>query len=72
MTLEMSSMPKMSEITKKRGRPEVNSVPLTLRLPPDLIEALDEWRAEQPVPPNRADVLRIALVDWLRDKGYLK
>lgn len=61
-----------SKNTKKRGRPSVDSAPITLRLPANLMGALDEWRDEQPIPPKRADVLRFALVEWLKGKGVLK
>jgi hypothetical protein len=57
---------------KKRGRPGVDSEPITFRLPRDLLNALDEWRDKQPIPPKRADVLRVSLVEWLKGEGVLK
>jgi Arc/MetJ-type ribon-helix-helix transcriptional regulator len=62
-------MTNASKNTKKRGRPQVDSEPITLRLPSDLMASLDEWREGQPIPPKRADVVRFALVEWLKTKG---
>jgi hypothetical protein len=56
----------------ERDRPEVDSEPITLRLPRDLMGALDGWRDGQPIPPKRADVVRFALVEWLKRQGVLK
>lgn len=61
-----------SKVTKKRGRPVIDSEPITLRLPADLMGALDKWREQQQIPPKRADVVRFALVEWLKGKGVLK
>ena len=65
-------MTNSSKNDKKRGRPKIDSEPITLRLPADLMGELDEWRDEQPIPPKRADVLRFALVEWLKGKRKLK
>lgn len=62
----------MSEITKKSvGRPAVNAVPVTLRLPPDLLAALDKFAAEEKGF-NRPTTIRLILRDWLIGHSYLK
>lgn len=55
-----------------RGRPRVDSEPISLRIPRYLLDALDEWRVEQLIPPKRVDVVRVALIEWLKGKGVLK
>lgn len=55
-----------------RGRPPVDSEPITLRLPRDMLDALARFSAEQPAPqPSRTEALRIILKDWLVGSGYL-
>lgn len=55
-----------------RGRPRVDSEPMSLRIPRYLLDAIDRWRDEQLIPPKRVDILRVALVEWLKGKGVLK
>jgi hypothetical protein len=57
---------------KKRGRPEVDSEAVTVRLPRDLLTVIDAWREEQTIAPKRPDVLRLALVEWAKGKGIWK
>ncbi len=46
------------------------SVPISIRLPEDLLTDLDGWINGQRVPPNRAAVLAIALREFLdREAG---
>lgn len=61
-------------ITKKRGRPSTGLNPLIgVRLPPDLIEAIDVAIEAQPEPkPSRPEMIRRALGEWLQTKGYPK
>lgn len=40
----------MSEIRRKAGRPPVNATPVTVRIPPDQLAAVDAWIAAQPEP----------------------
>lgn len=41
------------------GRPRVDATPITLRLRPDVLTALDAWIAEQPDPkPSRPAAIR--------------
>ncbi|WGR54780.1 ribbon-helix-helix protein, CopG family [Paracoccus versutus] len=50
---------------KKRGRPPVDSEAINLRLPRELIEALDNRRRLEPDLPTRPEMIRRALVQWL-------
>ncbi len=44
---------------KKLGRPRVDAIPITMRVPPDEMAALDAWIAAQPDPkPTRQEALR--------------
>ncbi|GLK67022.1 hypothetical protein GCM10008179_06600 [Hansschlegelia plantiphila] len=53
----------MLETKSKGGRPPVGAVPVTVRLPPDLLHPLDAWIAQQPDPkPSRPEAIR-RLVD---------
>ena len=49
----------------KRGRPSVDSEAINLRLPRDLIEAIDDRRRIEPDLPTRPEMIRRALVQWL-------
>lgn len=49
----------MPESEKKRmGRPPVNSTPITLRLPPDLLAWVDAERAKLEPEPSRPEFIR--------------
>lgn len=62
----------MSETKKsKGGRPPVNATPVTVRIPPDLLKALDQSRSAQDGVPSRPEAIRLALAEWLRTRGYL-
>jgi Arc/MetJ-type ribon-helix-helix transcriptional regulator len=67
-------MTSISVIHKKRGRKPTGHAPvISLRLSDELQKALDAWIAAQPGPkPTRSEAIRLALQDWLRDKGHLK
>lgn len=55
----------------KIGRPSVDTEAVTLRLPRDMISALDDFRRSEDDLPTRPEAIRRALSDWLRSKGYL-
>lgn len=41
------------------GRPRVDAIPITMRVPPDEMAALDAWIAKQPPPtPTRQEAFR--------------
>ena len=50
---------------KKRGRPTVDSEAVNLRLPRELIEAIDDRRRKEADVPTRPEMVRRALVQWL-------
>jgi hypothetical protein len=59
---------------KKRGRPATGVTPHQgIRMPPELVAAVESWREEQPTPPpSRAEAIRQILTEHLKAKGYLK
>jgi hypothetical protein len=48
----------ISDVRKSRGRPAVNAVPITVRMPPDQLAKLDAWIAAQPSPMSRPEAIR--------------
>ena len=62
-------MSTLNNIKKKMGRPKVDSEPVTVRLVRQHLAALD--RAALDAGKTRPDVVREALADWLKRKGYL-
>lgn len=55
----------------KKGRPSVDTEPVNLRLPRDLIAAIDKLRTETDGIPSRPEVVRSILRDWLHENGRL-
>lgn len=55
----------------KRGRPAVDTEPLTVRAPRDLLEALDAFSADEPDRPSRPESVRRLLRDHLIGLGYI-
>lgn len=51
-----------------RGRPRVDSEPVNLRLPREMIEALDDVRRLEADLPTRPEMIRRALQEWLASK----
>ena len=49
----------------KRGRPSVDSEAINLRLPRELIEAIDDRRRIEADLPTRPEMIRRALMQWL-------
>lgn len=57
-------------IRKPRGRPRVDAKPLTVRVPPEELAALDAWIARQPEPkPSRPEALRRLAAKGLAGDG---
>ena len=56
----------------KKGRPAVDTEPVNLRLPRDMLEAIERYRREQETIPTRPEAVRQALRDWLTSRGYLE
>ena len=51
-------------VIKKMGRPPVDTEAVTVRLPRELIAALDDARRADPEMPTRQEVIRRVLLDW--------
>ena len=51
-----------------RGRPPVDTEAVTVRLPRDIIEKIDEIREIELGTQSRPDVIRRAIIEWLREK----
>ena len=49
-----------------RGRPKVDSEQITVRLPRDLLEALDDFRRQQDDLPTRPEAVRRILAERLK------
>lgn len=58
---------------KRRGRPATGVTPQQgVRMPSDLLNAVEEWRLAQPAPqPSRAEAIRFILRDWFVGHGLL-
>jgi Arc/MetJ-type ribon-helix-helix transcriptional regulator len=54
----------------KMGRPRVDTEAVNLRLPRDMIEAIDDLRRMQPDLPTRPEMIRRALAEWLEHAGH--
>ena len=63
----------MSETQKNRGgRPPVNATPVTVRVPPELLAALDSYSTHADGNPGRPETVRRIMRDWLMANGYLR
>ncbi|MEI4469672.1 ribbon-helix-helix protein, CopG family [Frigidibacter sp. MR17.24] len=49
--------------------PKKDTEALTLRLPREIIEAIDDQRREEKDLPTRPEMIRRALVEWLAGRG---
>ena len=49
---------------KKMGRPPVDTEAVTVRLPRELIAALDDARRMDPQMPTRQEIIRRVLTNW--------
>lgn len=56
--------------TNKGGRPRVDTEAVTLRLPRNVLEALERVRGAQQHA-TRPEAIRAILKDWLEMRGYL-
>jgi Arc/MetJ-type ribon-helix-helix transcriptional regulator len=55
----------------KLGRPSVDTEAVTVRLPRDMLEAIEAYRREQETIPSRPEAIRQMLSDWLASKGFM-
>jgi len=57
----------ISNVRKGPGRPSVGATPITVRIPPDQLAALDRWIEAQDEPrPSRPEAIRQILADNLK------
>jgi len=49
---------------KSRGRPPNDSQPVMVRMPQELLDAIDEFRRAQDDLPSRPEVVRRVVADW--------
>ena len=59
----------MSRITQ--ATTEVPHQNLTIRAPQEWLDKLDAWRTAQPVPPKRADVIRLAVLQFIGREDFI-
>lgn len=55
----------------KIGRPQIDTEAVTVRLPREVIEAVDAFRKEEADLPTRPEGIRRLLTAMLKEKGYL-
>ena len=53
----------------RMGRPKIDSEAITLRLPRDMIEAIDDRRRQEPDLPTRPEMIRRLLQIVLTDRA---
>ncbi len=53
----------MSKVTQ--ATTDVPHENLTIRAPREWLDRLDAWRAAQPVPPKRVDVIKLAVLQFI-------
>jgi len=58
---------------KKRGRPATGKTPIIgVRIEPDIIEAVEQYRLGKDPEINQSEAIRRILREWLAKNGYLK
>lgn len=65
----------VSNVRKKTGRPPVNAVPLSVRVPPDLLTAIDTFiseRADYGESLSRPEAVRRLTAEALQKMGLMK
>ncbi|MFN3687351.1 ribbon-helix-helix protein, CopG family [Salinarimonas sp.] len=61
------------DIRKKRGRPATGLMPmLTFRAPPEIVAALEEAARRAPDRPNRSEMIRRIVTEWLEGEGLVE
>jgi len=48
----------MAETKNRGGRPRIDATPVTVRVPPKLLAALDAFIADEPSAPTRPEAIR--------------
>ena len=57
---------------KKMGRPEMDTEPVTIRMPREMIRAIDDYRRTVEDLPTRPEVIRRVIADWLESVNKTK
>jgi hypothetical protein len=65
LLFDFSTSKSQQVIMKKIGRPKSETSAITLRLPDEMIKALDGVRREQEDIPTRPEMIRRIVSDWL-------
>lgn len=60
----------MSTKKEGRGRPRVDSERVDVRLPRDMLDALDRFIAESHPSIKRPEAVRIALREWMKNRKW--
>lgn len=58
----------IDDIIKTRGRPKADTTPILVRVPPDMLEAIDKFTDEFI---SRPSAVRLILRKWLVENGML-
>ncbi|GGK29578.1 hypothetical protein [Salinarimonas ramus] len=57
---------------KKRGRPPTGTDPhLSFRSPQKVTQAIERAAQAEPDRPNRSEMIRRIVTEWLRERGHL-
>lgn len=56
---------------KARGRPRTDATLIGVRMPSELVAALDRFVLEEKPSMSRPEALRIAFKEWATGRGYL-
>lgn len=55
---------------KTRGRPRIDATLVGVRMPPDLLSALDRFVTEEKPSMSRPEALRLAFREWAIGRGF--
>jgi len=53
----------------KFGRPKTNTMAVTLRLPEDMLQSIDDARRHEADVPTRPEMIRRILADWFEQRS---
>ncbi len=67
----MSSSSLLSSERKLRGRPRTDATLIGVRMPPELIAALDRFIRDEAPEASRPEALRTIFRQWAEGRGYL-
>jgi len=64
-------MKSINKVKKSKiGRPAVDTEAVTLRLPREILDKIEEYRRKQDDIPTRQEAIRHMLQGWLMSNGY--